>query len=47
MFARDPLEFKRIVTDLRYDEASARYGEFGSTFTGTRMTPADVTALIA
>lgn len=37
LFARDPLEFKRIVTEMRYDEASARYGEFGQFFTGVRM----------
>jgi len=39
LFARDPLEFKRIVTDMRYDEASARYGEFGRFFTGIRLAP--------
>ena len=39
LFARDPLEFKRIVTEMRYDEASALYGEFGRFFTGVRMTP--------
>lgn len=37
LFARDPLEFKRIVTDMRYDEASARYGEFGTFFVGIRL----------
>ena len=37
LFARDPLEFKRIVTEMRYDEASARYGEFGRFFTGVRI----------
>jgi hydrogen peroxide-dependent heme synthase len=37
LYARDPLEFKRIVTDLRYDEASARYGEFGEFFTGVEI----------
>jgi hydrogen peroxide-dependent heme synthase len=37
LFAKDPLEFKRIVTDMRYDEASARYGEFGSFYTGIRL----------
>ncbi len=37
LFARDPLEFKRIVTEMRYDEASARYGEFGRFFTGSRI----------
>jgi hydrogen peroxide-dependent heme synthase len=37
LFTGDPLEFKRIVTEMRYDEASARYGEFGSFYTGIRM----------
>lgn len=39
LFARDPLEFKRIVTEMRYDEVSARYAEFGEFFTGIRMEP--------
>jgi hydrogen peroxide-dependent heme synthase len=39
LFAKDPLEFKRIVTEMRYDEASARYGEFGRFFTGVRLAP--------
>ena len=39
LFARDPLEFKRIVTEMRYDEVSARYGEFGRFFTGIRLAP--------
>lgn len=37
LFANDPLDFKRIVTDMRYDEVSARYGEFGQFFTGIAM----------
>lgn len=41
LFARDVLDFKRIVTEMRYDEASSRYGEFGSFFTGIRLTPAE------
>jgi hydrogen peroxide-dependent heme synthase len=47
LFARDPLEFKRIVTEMRYDEASARYGEFGRFFTGIRMDPGEAAALLA
>jgi hydrogen peroxide-dependent heme synthase len=39
LFARDPLEFKRIVTEMRYDEASAVYGEFGEFLTGIRIAP--------
>ena len=37
LFARDPLDIKRVVTELRYDEASAKYGEFGEFFVGLRM----------
>ncbi len=47
LFARDPLEFKRIVTEMRYDEASARYGEFGSFYTGVRLSAADWTTLFS
>jgi chlorite dismutase len=34
LFAADPLEFKRVVTDMRFDEASARYAEFGDFYVG-------------
>ena len=37
LFARDPLDIKRVVTELRYDDASARFGEFGEFFVGVRM----------
>jgi hydrogen peroxide-dependent heme synthase len=46
LFAHDPLEFKRIVTEMRYDEASTRYGEFGEFFTGIRLEPEGLRALI-
>jgi hydrogen peroxide-dependent heme synthase len=46
LFARDPLEFKRIVTEMRYDEASALYGEFGRFFTGIRFAPEAWTGLL-
>jgi chlorite dismutase len=34
LFASDPLEFKKLVTDMRFDEVSARYAEFGDFFVG-------------
>ena len=34
LFAREPLEFKRLVTDMRFDRASAVYAEFGDFFVG-------------
>jgi peroxiredoxin len=46
LFAREPLEFKRIVTEMRYDEASALYGEFGRFFTGIRFAPGEWPALL-
>jgi len=29
LFAEDPLQFKYLVYEMRFDEVSARYGEFG------------------
>lgn len=34
LFAGDPLSFKKIVTDMRFDEVSAEYAEFGEFFVG-------------
>jgi chlorite dismutase len=34
LFAREPLEFKKLVTDMRFDHASAVYAEFGEFFVG-------------
>ncbi len=34
LFAKDPLEFKRLVTDMRFDEVSANYAEFGEFYVG-------------
>ena len=39
LFAADPLEFKRIVTEMRFDEVSARYGLFGDFFVGRVVSP--------
>ena len=34
LFSDDVLQFKKIVYEMRFDEVSARYGEFGSFFVG-------------
>ena len=34
LFAGDPLAFKKIVTDMRFDEVSAQYAEFGDFYVG-------------
>jgi hydrogen peroxide-dependent heme synthase len=40
LFADDPLVFKKLVYEMRFDEASAIYGLFGSFYIGLRF-PAD------
>lgn len=39
LFARDPLEFKRILTDMRFDEVSANYADFGDFYVGRITSP--------
>ncbi|WP_449620144.1 hydrogen peroxide-dependent heme synthase [Robertmurraya sp. Marseille-Q9965] len=34
LFSDDVLHFKKLVYEMRFDEVSARYGEFGSFFVG-------------
>jgi chlorite dismutase len=41
LFARDPLEFKRLVTDMRFDEVSAQYAEFGTFYVGEIVRPSE------
>ena len=38
LFARDPLDFKKLVTDMRFDETSAKYAEFGDFYVGSILT---------
>lgn len=42
LFAGDPLDFKAVVTEMRYDEASALYADFGAFFVGRRMAVEDL-----
>ncbi|MGH7798901.1 MAG: hydrogen peroxide-dependent heme synthase [Candidatus Binatia bacterium] len=39
LFADDPLVFKKLVYEMRFDEASAVYGLFGAFFVGLRFPP--------
>ena len=47
LFAHDLGDLKEIVYELRYDEASARYGEFGDFVIGIRRTPTDLVTELA
>ena len=42
LFADDPLVFKKLVYEMRFDEASAVYGLFGAFFIGLRFPPAQL-----
>jgi hydrogen peroxide-dependent heme synthase len=42
LFAEDPVVLKRIVYEMRFDEASALYAEFGSFITGLVAPVTDV-----
>jgi chlorite dismutase len=37
LFADDPLVFKKLVYEMRFDEASAVYGQFGAFYVGIRL----------
>ncbi|MBH9966753.1 hydrogen peroxide-dependent heme synthase [[Bacillus] enclensis] len=37
LFADDVLQFKKLVYEMRFDEVSARYGEFGAFYVGNLL----------
>jgi chlorite dismutase len=39
LFSDTPLVFKQLIYEMRFDEASVWYGEFGAFFVGVRMRP--------
>ncbi len=46
LWAEDPLEFKAIISEMRYDAASAEYAEFGPFVVGKRMAGAEFEGLL-
>jgi Uncharacterized conserved protein len=46
LFGSDPTDIKDIVYEMRFDEASAVYGEFGEFYVGRRFPPADLRAFL-
>jgi chlorite dismutase len=46
LFADDPLVFKKLVYEMRFDEASAVYGLFGAFFIGMRFPTAQLGSLL-
>lgn len=46
LFADDALQFKKLVYEMRFDEASARFGEFGGFFVGNLLDSAKIEDLL-
>ena len=42
LYADDPIVFKKLVYEMRFDEASARYGEFGNFWAGMQFSPSEL-----
>ncbi len=42
LFADDPLVFKRLIYEMRFDEASAWYAEFGPFYVGLQFSPSEL-----
>jgi peroxiredoxin len=42
LFAKEAVDFKKLVYEMRFDEVSAVYAEFGSFFIGIRTTPEEL-----
>jgi chlorite dismutase len=47
LFADDPLVFKRLIYEMRFDEVSAVYALFGSFYVGIRIQATDLSRIIA
>lgn len=47
LFADDPVVFKKLIYEMRFDEASADYGEFGPFYVGMQFDAAEVGTWLA
>jgi peroxiredoxin len=47
LFAEDPLVFKKLIYEMRFDEVSAIYALFGTFYVGLRVSEAELPALLA
>lgn len=46
LFADDAITFKKLIYEMRFDEVSARYGEFGAFFVGNLLSEDKITKLL-
>ena len=46
LFAQDPLVFKKLIYEMRFDEASAKFAEFGPFYTGLQFAPGQLSTFL-
>ncbi|HTA39218.1 MAG TPA: chlorite dismutase family protein, partial [Candidatus Acidoferrales bacterium] len=46
LYADDPIVFKKLIYEMRFDEASARYGEFGPFWSGIQFSSDELAAFL-
>ena len=46
LYADDPLVFKKLIYEMRFDEASAKFAEFGPFYTGLQFAPAQLNVFL-
>ena len=46
LFGKDPLDFKKLVTEMRFDEVSAKYAEFGEFYVGRVVSESELDRLL-
>ena len=47
LFAQDPLVFKKLIYEMRFDEASAKFAEFGPFYIGLQFDSAQLSQFLA
>lgn len=47
LYADDPITFKKLIYEMRFDEASARYAGFGPFFTGVQFSVEDLAVFLS
>ena len=47
LFADDPLVFKKLIYEMRFDQVSAVYALFGTFYVGERTPAAEIGKLLA
>lgn len=46
LYADDPMVFKKLIAEMRFDEASAKYAEFGPFYTGVQFSVGELAVFL-